>query len=169
MGEGQTRILLAEDDANLRRSAVSTLKATDWEVCAASDFESARKLLDEGSFDLALVGTRMEKGPSGFVLIREIRSRDSKLPIVAFVDPELDHVLSAFRLGVGDVVVKPVRPSELLCVAQKALGISAAAATVLGAPRSSEPSAAPEQAPEPGDEAPSAGGSPSDDSKEESS
>jgi len=169
MGEGQTRILLAEDDANLRRSAVSTLKATDWEVCAASDFESARKLLDESSFDLALVGTRMDNGPSGFVLIREIRSRDRDLPVVAFVEPELDHVLSAFRLGVGDVVVKPVRPSELLCVVQKALGISAAAATVLGAPQAAPPAEAAEQPAGGSDEAPSAEAAAPTGSEEENS
>ncbi len=131
MTDEQQTILLAEADVAVRRSAQSLLKARNFKVAPATDFESAQKLLATQSFDLAVVGTDLGAGPGGFVLLRSLRAASEDRPVIMIAaNDELEDVLAAFRLGAADVVLKPLRPSELMAVINRALGVAANVAAV---------------------------------------
>ncbi len=120
-------IALVLPDATARRASTGVLRAGGYEVSTAADYDSAVKLLDGPSKpDLAVVAIQLGVGPSGFVLLREMRSRDPDRPVVVVAtDPELEDVRAAFRLGAEDVLLEPIRSSELLCVVDRAYGIAA--------------------------------------------
>ncbi|MEE2830207.1 MAG: response regulator [Myxococcota bacterium] len=123
--DGQLKVLLVESDGSLRRSISAILEASEFETAGAVDYETALKLLDGGRFDAALVSTRLVQGPPGFVVIRAFRSRQTG-PVVALLDePNFEEAVSALRLGVTDVLVKPPRPSELVAALRNGLGHSA--------------------------------------------
>lgn len=114
-------------DAAVRRQATSVLVAGGYSVSTAADFDSAIRLLDSGPpIDLALVAIRLGGGPSGFVLLRELRYRNEERPVVVLcAEPSVEDVVAAFRLGADDVLVEPLRGGELLCVVDRAFGVAA--------------------------------------------
>ena len=73
-----------------------------------------------------LTGVDLGGGPSGFVLLRELRHRDEHRPVIMILEEhEIDDVLAAFRLGAVDVLLEPLRPSELLCIVDRVCGVAA--------------------------------------------
>jgi len=127
VGSPEHNIALVLPDATARRSAQGVLRAGGYEVSTAADYDSAIRLLDgTAGIDMAIVAIQLGVGPSGFVLVRELRSRDPRRPvIVVAADPELEDVRAAFRLGARDVLLEPLRSSELLCVVDRAYGMEA--------------------------------------------
>lgn len=124
------KILIVDADIAVRRFAQSILKATGYEVKATKDFEQAVAAFDAMSPDMVVLARDLGAGASGFVLTREIRAR-SETPVVTVLpthDP--DDILAAFRLGASDVLLKPLRPSELLCVVDRVFGVAANEAAV---------------------------------------
>lgn len=77
------RILLAEDDASMRRFVEITLRKADYEVTTAEDGLAAMTLIRKNDFDLILVDAIMPNF-SGFDVCRMIRADEklSKIPIV---------------------------------------------------------------------------------------
>jgi len=120
------KILLVDKDVAIRRSATSVLRATGYDVVAATDFDTACEAGDAGDIELAIVGQELGPGPTGFVLLRELKARGRRFPVVMLVGPgEPEDILAAFRLGASDVLLKPLRPSELLCIVDREMGLSA--------------------------------------------
>ena len=125
------KILIADRDAAVRRSAASVLSATGYDVVSATDYDSACEAADGVKRAAAVVGLDLGDGPSGFVLLRELRAQGGRFPIILVSgssDP--DDILAAFRLGAADVLIKPLRPSELLCIVDREMGVSALEAGV---------------------------------------
>lgn len=77
------RVLLAEDDASMRRFVEITLRKADYEVLTAEDGLAAMKLLNENPVDLVLVDAIMPNF-SGFDVCRMLRADDrtNKIPII---------------------------------------------------------------------------------------
>lgn len=118
-------ILLADKDIAVRRSATSVLKATGYDVVAAADFDQACEAVENPKIELAMIGLELGPGPTGFVLLRELKSRGRAFPVIMLIGTqEIEDVLAAFRLGAADVLLKPLRPSELLCIVDREMGLS---------------------------------------------
>lgn len=129
-GEGTgVRVLLVEDEAAIRRATTSALEALGHSVDAAVDIEAAQSMLEEHTYDLALLDLNLRQGAGGFVLVRYMRSQGIATPVV-IISSTRDHedILACFRLGVADFVQKPVRVSELHCVTGRVLKRGAVAA-----------------------------------------
>ncbi|MCP4872014.1 MAG: response regulator [Proteobacteria bacterium] len=119
-------ILLADKDIAVRRSATSVLKATGYDVVTATDFDQACDAAEKKNIDLAMVGLKLGDGPTGFVLLRELKARGKAFPVIILVGTgESEDILAAFRLGAADVLLKPLRPSELLCIVDREMGLTA--------------------------------------------
>ncbi|HEX4460258.1 MAG TPA: response regulator, partial [Polyangia bacterium] len=78
---GRGRILLAEDDAGLRRSYVRLLKRAGFEVEDVEDGASAAWQLRGDRFDALLSDISMP-GVDGMELLKLAREADEELPIV---------------------------------------------------------------------------------------
>lgn len=77
------KVLLAEDDASMRRFIEIILRQADYEVLTAEDGLAAMKIVLESEID-ALVTDAIMPNLSGFDLCRMIRGNDekNKIPII---------------------------------------------------------------------------------------
>lgn len=117
------RILVVDDEPQIRRVMRTTLTANDYEVSdARSGEEAVEKLVDE-KFDLILLDVNLP-GMSGLEACRVIRS-ETLVPDVAIImltvrNEEKDKV-EALDAGADDYVVKPFGMPELLARIRAAL------------------------------------------------
>lgn len=110
----KARILIAEDDANIRAGLVATLESEGYGVVAATDGAQALRLLAQEKFDLVLLDVMMPKA-SGYDVCRELRARGARVPVLLLTakGEEIDKVVG-LKLGADDYVTKPFGVHELL-------------------------------------------------------
>ena len=108
------KILIAEDDANIRQGLVATLESEGYGVTVASDGAQALKLFPQERFDLVVLDVMMPKA-SGYDVCRELRARGSRVPVVFLTakGEEVDKVVG-LKLGADDYITKPFGVHELL-------------------------------------------------------
>lgn len=108
------KVLIAEDDANIRRGLAEILEAEGYAAVQAADGTEALALLAREAPDLVLLDIMMP-GASGYDVCREIRRRDAALPIlfVSAKGEEIDKVLG-LELGADDFIVKPFGVREVV-------------------------------------------------------
>ena len=106
------RILVVDDDPQIRRVMRVTLIGQGYEVDDAKNGESALEKLREHRFDLVLLDMNMP-GMGGLETCREIRGHSEVAIIMLTVrDNETDKV-EALDAGADDYVTKPFNPPEL--------------------------------------------------------
>jgi two-component system KDP operon response regulator KdpE len=114
------RILVVDDDPQIRRVMRVTLTGQGYEVDDARNGEDALETLREQRFDLVLLDMNMP-GMGGLEACRSIRSH-SEIGIIMLTvrDSEADKV-EALDAGADDYVTKPYNPPELLARIRAAL------------------------------------------------
>ena len=110
----QIKILVAEDDMNIRMGLVDTLESEDYRVVEAKDGRQALELFKTDSFDLVLLDIMMP-GKSGYDVCREIRAINEDVPVIMLTakGEEIDKVVG-LQLGADDYMTKPFGVHELL-------------------------------------------------------
>jgi two-component system KDP operon response regulator KdpE len=106
------RILVVDDDPQIRRVLKMTLSLEGYEIYDARDGETALETLRNVRFDLVLLDINMP-GMSGLEACRAIRT-GSEIAIIMLTvrDTEADAV-EALDAGADDYVTKPFKPAEL--------------------------------------------------------
>jgi two-component system response regulator TctD len=107
------RILVAEDDRALARGVIATLKADGLSADYAPDGETVLEVEAEHTYNTILLDVNLP-GISGFEVLKTLRSRGSKTPILMLTarDAITDRIMG-LDLGADDYVLKPFDPSEL--------------------------------------------------------
>ena len=114
------RILVVDDDPQIRRVMRVTLTGQNYEVDDVKSGEAALEKLREQRFDLVLLDMNMP-GMGGLDTCRAIRSQSEIAIIVLTVrDSETDKV-EALDAGADDYITKPYNPPELLARIRAAL------------------------------------------------
>lgn len=110
----KAKILIAEDDANIRLGLVATLESEGYAVTAASDGAQALRLFAQERFELVVLDIMMPKA-SGYDVCRDLRARGVRVPVLLLSakSEEIDKVLG-LKLGADDYVTKPFGVHELL-------------------------------------------------------
>jgi len=108
------RILLVEDDRTLRTALGDALAGEGHDVVTAADGHEALATLRSGTFALLVLDV-MLPGPSGLEILRALRQRDQRTPVLLLTarSHEGDKVLG-LELGADDYVTKPFQLRELL-------------------------------------------------------
>lgn len=101
------KILLAEDDSDLRALVSSCLSSAGYDVCAYPDGEAALSAFYENSFSLVISDIMMPR-LGGFALAEAIREINKEIPIL-FMTAKDDKPskLYGYKLGIDDYVTKP--------------------------------------------------------------
>ena len=116
----EAKILIVDDDAQIRRTIRATLVPHRYEVTDASSGEGALDALREEKPDLVLLDLNMP-GMSGLETCRAIREQSDVAIIVLTVrDAEKDKVM-VLDAGADDYVTKPFGTAELLARIRAAL------------------------------------------------
>lgn len=107
------RVLIAEDDINLRQGLIDLLEGEGYQVLAAGDGRQALRCFQAEAPDLVLLDVMMPE-LSGYDVCREIRKTDSFTPIIMLTakGEEIDKVVG-LELGADDYVTKPFGLHEL--------------------------------------------------------
>lgn len=113
---GGRRILVVDDDRNLRKIIQTNLELAGYEVTTASNGTEAMRVLDAMQPDLVLLDVMMPK-MDGYELARRIRRHpvNTHVPIIMLTAKgEVEDKLQGFEAGVDDYMTKPFGPQELL-------------------------------------------------------
>lgn len=110
----KAKILIAEDDPNIRLGLVATLESEGYAVTAASDGAQALRLYPQDRYDLVVLDVMMPK-MSGYDVCRELRAKPARVPVLLLTakGEEIDKVVG-LKLGADDYVTKPFGVQELL-------------------------------------------------------
>jgi two-component system KDP operon response regulator KdpE len=116
----QGKILVVDDDPQIRRVMRTTLVVQGYEVADARSGEEAVEKFREGKYDLILLDLNMS-GMDGIAACREIRSTSDVAIIMLTVrDSEKDKV-TALDAGADDYITKPFSTPELLARVRAAM------------------------------------------------
>lgn len=108
------RILIVDDEADIREILMCNMEAAGYEVDEASSAEEALKKLDD-SYSLILLDIMME-GMSGYRMADIIRKeRKSNIPIIFLTAKDQENdLLTGFARGGDDYITKPFSLQEVL-------------------------------------------------------
>lgn len=110
------KILVMEDEDNIRAFVVLNLKRVGYDVVDVASGEAALEAFAQagGDFDIAILDI-MLPGIDGFEVCRRIREQSSSIGIIMLSakSQEMDKV-QGLMLGADDYITKPFSPSELL-------------------------------------------------------
>jgi DNA-binding response OmpR family regulator len=107
------KVLVADDDAELRELIAFTLAQAGYLVIKASDGSAAVRLFGAESPDLVVLDINMP-ALSGFQVCEAIRAR-SRVPVMMLtVRGEEEDLVRALGLGADDYLTKPFSPRTLL-------------------------------------------------------
>ena len=114
------KILVVDDEANIRKLIAKYASFEGYQVEEASDGEQAVGLCRSGSFDLIVMDIMMP-GMDGLTACAKIKEF-SDVPIIMLSarGEEYDKIYG-FRMGIDDYVVKPFSPKELMLRIQAVL------------------------------------------------
>ena len=134
-----SRVLIVEDEPDIRELVVHHLKREGYVVSAASSGEEALRQVQAAPPDLVLLDLMMP-AMDGLEVCRRLRQdpATASLPIVMLTakGDEVDRVLG-LEIGADDYIVKPFSPKELLArvkaVLRRSRPASGAAPLTLGA------------------------------------
>jgi DNA-binding response OmpR family regulator len=107
------RILVVDDEPNVRLSYRAVLEAEDYIVDEANSAATGLEKLIAGHFDLAILDMRMPE-MDGLELLAKIRERGLSTPTVMITAyGDLPHAVKAVKLGAIDFLQKPLKPDEV--------------------------------------------------------
>lgn len=110
--ESRQKILVADDEASIRRILETRLKMVGYDVVTAEDGEEAVEVFNKTNPDLVVLDVMMPK-MDGYGVTREIR-RTSDVPIIILTAlGDVSERITGLELGADDYVIKPFSPKEL--------------------------------------------------------
>ena len=112
-------ILILEDELLLRKHLVAVLEQQDADVTAIGTVNEARRIVSSLSFDFALLGLNLPDG-LGTDLLKEGIFSPSTAVIVCTAEGGIKSAVEAIRNGAQDYLLKPIDPSVLPMILQKA-------------------------------------------------
>ena len=112
-----SRILLVDDDAQVRKMLRITMERAGYEVVEAEDGSEAVRVYDPATIDLVITDIVMPE-KEGIETIMELKTINPAVRIIAIsgggrINPE-DYLKWAQRFGVANTFTKPVDRGELL-------------------------------------------------------
>lgn len=107
-------ILVCEDDFAIKTMISTKLKQENYSVYTAQNGQEALNLMEKQQIDLVISDIMMPE-MDGYEFVQTLRETKHTLPILMITaKSQLESLEEAFKLGVDDYMVKPLRLEELV-------------------------------------------------------
>jgi NtrC-family two-component system response regulator AlgB len=107
------RILIIDDEENIRRATVVVLEAIGHETVSVDGADAALKQVENGSFDIAFLDLKLG-GESGLNLLPELLKLQPQLDVIVFTAyASIETAVEAMRRGAADYIPKPFTPEQI--------------------------------------------------------
>jgi DNA-binding NtrC family response regulator len=125
-----TRVLVIDDQREVRAMICMVLRVNHFEVSEAGSAEAGLKMFETSAFDLAIVDVFLQDA-SGFDVIATMREKRPDLPVVA-ISGMTSFGVASYSAELSNVVClqKPFRPHDLIRAIEKARNDAAASTRV---------------------------------------
>ncbi|MEM1417231.1 MAG: response regulator, partial [Myxococcota bacterium] len=115
------KILVVDDQKNMRTTLAMMLRGAEHEVDEAADGEQALDLIPAEAYDLVLTDLKMG-ATDGMDVLREARSKAPLTEVIVMTAyGTIESAVEAMRVGAHDYLQKPFNEDELLAKVDKAL------------------------------------------------
>ena len=106
------KILLVEDDNDMRNMLDAFLEAHGYNIDAAEGVKAALELMESNDYDIVLIDKNMMgidgNREGGLDLLRHVRSQSLPSEVIMMTgDPTVETAIEALRLGAFDYIPKP--------------------------------------------------------------
>jgi two-component system nitrogen regulation response regulator NtrX len=119
------RILLVDDEANIRRMVGALLQSEGFETAEAASGTAAVAAITSTPPDAVLLDLMMPGGPDGLATLEELKRLAPDVPVVMMSGKaSLTDAVRATKLGAFQFLEKPLTPEGLLVVVRSALELS---------------------------------------------
>ena len=119
------RVLIVDDEADVRKSIRLSLTKADYDVVEAEDGEQAIAAIRSGDNPLAVSAVICDlvmPKVNGMEAIAFFRSQFPRVPILVLTGhANIENVSELYKQGVVDYLLKPIAPEKLLAVVEKAM------------------------------------------------
>lgn len=102
------RVLFVDDDPACRQT-FEIMGGSHFAITTTGTYGEAIRTLTHDPFDAVIVDVDLGDGPSGIDLVREVRRRDTAIPVIMLSsDESAQTIVDAMRAGANDYVPKAV-------------------------------------------------------------
>ncbi len=114
------KILVVDDQRNMRTTLAMMLRGAGYEVDEASDGQEGADLGARGAYDVVLTDLRMG-GVDGIGVLRAVKESQSMTEVIVMTAyGTIESAVEAMRLGAFDYIQKPFTEQELLVKVERA-------------------------------------------------
>ena len=107
------RLLIVDDEANIRKTTSVALEGMGHETAVAENSAAALKQFDAARFDVVFLDLKLNH-ESGLELLPQLLKLDAKLDIVVFTAyASIENAVEAMRAGAVDYIPKPFTPEQI--------------------------------------------------------
>lgn len=121
MTKTKTRILLVEDDENIRRTMENILQQRGYATDTAETGQEAEEKVKANFYNLALLDIKLPDMEGTQLLAKLNESAPKMLKIMVTGYPSLENAMEALNQGANAYVTKPVKPEKLLALIKEKL------------------------------------------------
>lgn len=108
-----TKVLIVEDDRELRQLFSHVLMKDGFEADGASNGKEALELIEQNYYDL-IISDVMMPVMDGFEMVRLLRENENKTPVLMITAKDaFDDMQKGFLYGSDDYMVKPINVNEM--------------------------------------------------------
>src|SRR3989449_370372 len=119
------RILLVDDEANIRKMVGALLQSEGFETAEAGNGTAALAAVERGAADAVLLDLMMPGGPDGLATLEQLRRLAPDVPVVMMSGKaNLADAVRATKLGAFQFLEKPLTPEGLLVAIRGALELA---------------------------------------------
>ncbi len=116
-----SKILIVDDERNMRATLAMMLRASGHEVDEAADGTEGAKKGGSGGFDVVLTDLRMGQR-TGLDVLREVKTHQPLTEVIVMTAyGTIESAVEAIRLGASDYLQKPFSEQELLVKVDRAV------------------------------------------------
>ena len=122
---GKDRILVVDDEDDIRSACDLILSALEYDVQLCSDGKSARQALQEQFYDLVLLDLRLPDLEGTDLLRNLVEEFGSELPVIMMSgNATIEAAIESLKLGAHDFLLKPFGARQLEAAVRKALEVT---------------------------------------------